>query len=186
MAAALLDHHAQGRVHVRSAGSTPANEINPAVVQVMAEIGLDLTKEFPKPLTTDVVQGADVVITLRGHGRDHRSVYDQGDRSPPRPSNLSDLLEHLLVVVGGVAAQLSLLALRDGRPGRNETISYNRAASKGVCPDSWPSVSGGELRGCIRPRRLGPPAPPCLLASARCSGRVPAVPVLAGRESDRS
>jgi arsenate reductase (thioredoxin) len=64
MAAALLDHYAQGRVHVRSAGSTPANEINPAVVQVMAEIGLDLTKEFPKPLTTDVVQGADVVITM--------------------------------------------------------------------------------------------------------------------------
>ncbi len=64
MAAALLNHYAQGRVHVRSAGSTPANEVNPAVIEVMNEMGLDLSKEFPKPLTADVVQGADVVITM--------------------------------------------------------------------------------------------------------------------------
>ena len=64
MAAALLDHHAQGAVHVRSAGSTPANEINPAVREVMGELGLDLSREFPKPLTTDVVEAADVVITM--------------------------------------------------------------------------------------------------------------------------
>jgi arsenate reductase (thioredoxin) len=64
MAAALLDRHAEGRVHVRSAGSTPANEINPAVVTAMEEIGVDLSKEFPKPLTTDAVEAADVVITM--------------------------------------------------------------------------------------------------------------------------
>jgi arsenate reductase (thioredoxin) len=64
MAAALLDHHAQGRVVVRSAGSAPADTINPAVVEVMAELGLDLTKEYPKPLTDDAVQAADVVITM--------------------------------------------------------------------------------------------------------------------------
>lgn len=64
MAAALLDHHAHGTVHVRSAGSTPAYEINPAVREVMGELGLDLAREFPKPLTTDVVEGADVVITM--------------------------------------------------------------------------------------------------------------------------
>lgn len=64
MAAALLDHYADGRVHVRSAGSTPASEINPAVREVMAEVGLDLSKEFPKPLTDDVVRAADVVITM--------------------------------------------------------------------------------------------------------------------------
>jgi arsenate reductase (thioredoxin) len=64
MAAALLDHHARGRVHVRSAGSAPTDEINPAVIAVMDEIGLDLSKEFPKPLTTEVVQAADVVITM--------------------------------------------------------------------------------------------------------------------------
>ncbi|WNV87841.1 arsenate reductase ArsC [Umezawaea sp. Da 62-37] len=64
MAAALLHHHAQGRVLVRSAGSSPADTINPAVVEVMAELGLDLSQEFPKPLTTEAVQAADVVITM--------------------------------------------------------------------------------------------------------------------------
>jgi arsenate reductase len=64
MAAALLDHHAKGRVVVRSAGSTPAAEINPAVVEVMREVGLDLSKEFPKPLSTEAVEAADVVITM--------------------------------------------------------------------------------------------------------------------------
>ena len=64
MAAALLDWRAEGRVHVRSAGSAPANEINPAVVTAMEELGLDLSKEFPKPLTVDVVRAADVVITM--------------------------------------------------------------------------------------------------------------------------
>jgi arsenate reductase (thioredoxin) len=64
MAAALLDHHAQGRVIVRSAGSTPANEINPVVVTAMEEIGLDLSKEYPKPLTTEAVEAADVVVTM--------------------------------------------------------------------------------------------------------------------------
>ncbi|MGH2595199.1 MAG: arsenate reductase ArsC, partial [Actinomycetota bacterium] len=55
---------AQGRVHVRSAGSTPADEINPAVVEVMTEIGIDLSKEFPRSLTDEAVREADVVITM--------------------------------------------------------------------------------------------------------------------------
>jgi arsenate reductase (thioredoxin) len=64
MAAALLDHHGKGRVHVRSAGSTPADQINPAVVAAMDEWGIDLSQEFPKPLTDDFVRAADVVITM--------------------------------------------------------------------------------------------------------------------------
>ena len=64
MAAALLDHHAQGKVVVRSAGSAPGDTINPAVVQVMAELGLDLSKRFPQPLTTEAVEASDVVITM--------------------------------------------------------------------------------------------------------------------------
>ena len=64
MAAALLDHHAAGRVHVRSAGSTPADQINPAVIAVMDEVGVDLSKEFPKPITPEVVEAADVVVTM--------------------------------------------------------------------------------------------------------------------------
>ena len=64
MAAALLDHHAAGRVRVRSAGSAPANEINTAVVAAMDELGLDLSREFPKPLTTEAVEGSDVIVTM--------------------------------------------------------------------------------------------------------------------------
>jgi protein-tyrosine-phosphatase len=64
MAAALLDHHARGKVHVRSAGSEPADQINPAVAAAMDEWGIDLSKEFPKPLTDEFVQAADVVVTM--------------------------------------------------------------------------------------------------------------------------
>lgn len=64
MAAALLNHYGQGRVHVRSAGSAPVNAINPMVIDAMAEIGLDLGAEYPKPLTDDVVAAADVVVSM--------------------------------------------------------------------------------------------------------------------------
>ena len=64
MAAALLDHRAEGRVNVRSAGSAPGDEIHSNVRVAMEEIGLDISKEFPKPLTDEIVQAADVVITM--------------------------------------------------------------------------------------------------------------------------
>jgi arsenate reductase len=64
MAAGLLDRLAGGRVTVRSAGSDPADEVNPAAVEAMSEAGVDISREFPKPLTDDAVQEADVVITM--------------------------------------------------------------------------------------------------------------------------
>ena len=64
IAAALLDHLAAGRVHVRSAGSAPAGEIHANAVVAMSEIGVDISKEFPKPMTDEVVQAADAVITM--------------------------------------------------------------------------------------------------------------------------
>ena len=64
MAAGLLDWRSGGEVHVRSAGSAPTDTINPAVVEVMAELGIDLAREFPKPLTDEVVRDSDVVITM--------------------------------------------------------------------------------------------------------------------------
>jgi arsenate reductase (thioredoxin) len=64
MAAGLVKLRSDGRVHVRSAGSVPGEEINPAVVEAMAEVGVDLGDEFPKPLTDEVVRAADVVITM--------------------------------------------------------------------------------------------------------------------------
>ena len=60
----LMDHYAQGRVDVRSAGSEPAVELNPAVLVVLKERGLDPSKEFPKPLTDGLAQAADVVVTM--------------------------------------------------------------------------------------------------------------------------
>ena len=64
MAAGLLDHHAAGRVKVRSAGSTPADTLNPAVVAAMAEIGLDISHHHPKPLTAEAGRAADVIVTM--------------------------------------------------------------------------------------------------------------------------
>jgi arsenate reductase len=64
MAAALLDRHARGRVSVRSAGSEPADAINPAVVEAMSEIGIDLSGEVPKRLTDEAVREADAVVSM--------------------------------------------------------------------------------------------------------------------------
>jgi protein-tyrosine-phosphatase len=64
MAAGLLNKRAEGRVRVRSAGTIPADEINPQVVEAMREIGIDVSREFPKPLTDEFVKAADVVITM--------------------------------------------------------------------------------------------------------------------------
>jgi protein-tyrosine-phosphatase len=64
MAAGLLDKLGDGRVRVRSAGSDPADRVNPAVRTAMDEVGVDLEQEFPKPLTDEAVRAADVVITM--------------------------------------------------------------------------------------------------------------------------
>ena len=64
MAAGLLNELTGGRMTVRSAGSEPADEVNPTAVEAMAELGIDISRELPKPLTDDAVQVADVVITM--------------------------------------------------------------------------------------------------------------------------
>jgi protein-tyrosine-phosphatase len=64
MAAALARHLSAGKVHVRSAGSQPTQEIHPLTIQALAERGIEITEAFPKPLTDDVVHAADVIITM--------------------------------------------------------------------------------------------------------------------------
>ena len=64
LAAALAKHLSAGKVHVRSAGSQPDQQINPLTIQALAERGIELTEAFPKPLTDDVVRAADVIITM--------------------------------------------------------------------------------------------------------------------------
>ena len=60
----LRDHYAQGRVTVRSAGSQPGSAVNPVVADILRERGLDPDTEFPKPLTTEAAQAADVIVTM--------------------------------------------------------------------------------------------------------------------------
>jgi protein-tyrosine-phosphatase len=64
MAAAFLTHLAGDKVEVRSAGSAPADSVNPAVVEALSEIGIDISNEMPKVLTTAAVESSDVVITM--------------------------------------------------------------------------------------------------------------------------
>ena len=64
MAAGLVKLRSEGRIHVRSAGSDPGEQINPAVIEAMTELGVDMSEEFPKPLTDEVVRAADMVITM--------------------------------------------------------------------------------------------------------------------------
>ncbi|MGW8437855.1 arsenate reductase ArsC [Nocardiopsis sp. NPDC055879] len=64
MAAAWLHHLSQGRIEVRSAGSAPAHTLNPAVVEAMAEVGIDITDQSPKILTTEAVEASDVCVTM--------------------------------------------------------------------------------------------------------------------------
>ncbi|MEU5297733.1 arsenate reductase ArsC [Streptomyces umbrinus] len=64
MAAAFLTHLAGDKVEVRSAGSAPADTVNPAVVEAMKEVGVDISAETPKVLTVEAVQASDVVITM--------------------------------------------------------------------------------------------------------------------------
>jgi len=60
----LLDHYARGRVDVESAGSEPADQLNPSVVAILTERGLDPSQEFPKPLTDATARSADVIVTM--------------------------------------------------------------------------------------------------------------------------
>ncbi len=64
MAAALLDRLGAGRVRVRSAGRAPARSLHPTVVEAMGEVGIDMSREFPKPLSDGSVRSADAVITM--------------------------------------------------------------------------------------------------------------------------
>jgi protein-tyrosine-phosphatase len=63
-AAVLTEHHGGGRVRVRSAGSAPGSEVNPAVAAVLRERGLDPDRQFPKPLTDEAARAADVIVTM--------------------------------------------------------------------------------------------------------------------------
>ena len=76
----LLDHYAQGRVEVLSAGSEPADQLNPSVVAILSERGLDPAREFPKPLTDETAQAARVAKAV---GAEHHVVEMTSAESGP-------------------------------------------------------------------------------------------------------
>ncbi|MDI6912099.1 arsenate reductase ArsC [Nocardioides sp.] len=103
MAAALLAHHAQGRVRVRSAGSAPADQVNPAVVEVMAELGIDVSQEIPTKLLTEDVAASDVVITMGcgdacpifpGKRYEDWELTDPAGKSPDEVRRIRDDIDH--------------------------------------------------------------------------------------------
>jgi arsenate reductase len=87
MAAGLLSKRAGGRVHVRSAGSTPAKELNPQVVEAMREVGINISREFPKPLTDEFVRELDDPA-----GKDLETVRRIRDEIDARVTALVDQL----------------------------------------------------------------------------------------------
>ncbi len=117
MAALLTTHLSGGRVHVRSAGSDPADRVNPLVVQAMAELGLDMSQEFPKPLTDEVVRAADAVITM-GCG-DSCPIYpgkryeDWTLSDPADATELAQVREIREEIAGRVRVLLAELGIRE-------------------------------------------------------------------------
>ena len=109
MAALLTTHLSEGRVNVRSAGSDPADRVNPLVVEAMAELGLDMSKEFPKPLTDEVVRAADAVITM-GCG-DSCPIYpgkryEDWELSDPAEAESLDQVRAIREEIGGRVERL--------------------------------------------------------------------------------
>jgi arsenate reductase len=140
MAAALLDHHAAGRVHVRSAGSTPAEEINPVVRAAMAELGLNLSRGYPKPLTDDVVCAADVIITM-GCG-DACPVYPgkrylDWDLPDPAGKNIQEIRPIRDDIDRRVRTLLEQLVPATRRPATLSTRAHPRPPSRqgGTCDE---------------------------------------------------
>jgi arsenate reductase (thioredoxin) len=112
MAAALTNHLAPGRVHAWSAGSRPAHALHPEAVAVMAEIGVDLTGQAPKPWSTDLVRAADVVVTM-GCGEDiprfpgvRYAAWQIPDPAGLRPTELRALRDQLTTHVRALLREL--------------------------------------------------------------------------------
>jgi len=117
MAAVLMASLSGGRVSVRSAGSDPTDSINPAVIEVMSEIGLDLSEEFPKPLSDEVVRAADVVITM-GCG-DACPIYpgkryldwELDDPAGQSPEKVREIRDEIAARVRGLLFELEIPAV---------------------------------------------------------------------------
>ena len=152
MAAALLDHHAKGSVRVRSAGSDPAGQLNPAVVAAMAEWGIDLSRELPKPLTDEVVRAADAVITM-----------GCGDACPVYPGKR--YLDWELEDPAGKPVE-QVRAIRDELDRRVRALLAELTPTVGdiriepLVPEDWPEVAAIYAEGIATGNATFETAPP--------------------------
>ncbi len=137
MAALLTAHLSGGRVNVRSAGSDPADSVNPLVVEAMAELGLDMSAEFPKPLTDEVVRAADAVITM-----------GCGDACPLYPGQ-------------------ALRGLGPGGPGRGRELRAGARDPRGDPRARHPAAQPAGDRGGSHPGRRCPSLRPPLYRGRR-------------------
>ena len=148
MAAGLVKLRSGGRIHVRSAGSAPGEEINPAAVEAMAELGVDLSEEFPKPLTDEVVRAADVVITM-----------GCGDACPIYPGKryedweLDDPAGQDLETVRRIRDEIDARVPAPRRRARGRVSQHARAASRRRRSARSCSSSPGSARSWSTPRR---------------------------------
>jgi arsenate reductase len=135
MAAGWLAHLADGRVDVRSAGSAPADRINPVAVEVMREVGIDITGEQPKQLDSEAARGSDVIVTM---GCGDACPYFPGKRYEDWP--LTD------------PAGRSIDTVRQVRDEIRARVVALLASLDGDVADQ-PSVSAGRPDRSTRPRR---------------------------------
>jgi arsenate reductase (thioredoxin) len=138
MAAALLSRDGAGIVRVTSAGSEPASQLNPAVVQAMAEIGIDISREVPKRLSSDQVRAADVVITM-GCG-DACPVYPgkrylDWDLQDPAGKSI-EAVRPIRDEIGGLVASL-LDQLTGGQAGSSCLAHEKRPSAVRLGPLTW-------------------------------------------------
>ncbi|KOT30456.1 phosphotyrosine protein phosphatase [Streptomyces rimosus subsp. rimosus] len=139
MAAAFLTHLGQGRIEVRSAGSAPADAVNPAVVAAMAEAGIDLSAGIPKVLTSETVQASDIVITM-----------DCGDACPVFPGKKYRDWKYLDWKLADPAGQggEAVRPIRDEIERRVRSLPAELRPGE-ACPWTVSRATGG--RGLFRP-----------------------------------
>ena len=156
MAAGLVTLRSGGRVHVRSAGSDPAEVVNPLVAEAMAEVGIDLAEAFPKPLTDEVVRAADVVVTM-GCG-DACPIYpgkryEDWEVGDPAETEALEDVSASATTSTSVWALLAELEI----PGGLARLTYPRACA---AFDRRRSSRGCSSRARTRSARARPPSPP--------------------------
>ena len=161
MAALLTAHLSGGRVDVRSAGSDPADRVNPLVVEAMAELGLDMSEEFPKPLTDEVVRAADAVITM-GCG-DACPIYpgkryEDWELADPADAESIEAVrairDEIRGRVTGLLDELGVPVVPGRRRRLSGTWTRGAASEPHVAPP--PGREEEALEGHLRPVGLGP------------------------------